>query len=112
MNFNLISQNKKTTPQCSRMAYLPSLKLLGDFWTLRLIDALKDGELRFCQLQRSAENVNPVTLTNKLKKLEQSKLIIRKELSSNQMAVSYQLTDTGRAALPIIRAIEDFTKIS
>ena len=54
-----------------------SIKLLGDYWTLRIIDSLESGELRFCELQRQIDNLNPVTLTARLKKLEDAELIDR-----------------------------------
>jgi len=87
-----------------------SLKLLGDFWTLRIIDALADGDIRFCDLQRTIDNCNPVTLTDRLKKLEEAKLLTRTEASDN--CVVYSLTDLGKNALPVIAAIDTFTRKS
>lgn len=87
-----------------------SLKLMGDFWTLRIIDALKDGHLRFCELQRLVGNVNPVTLTDRLKKLEDAGLINRTEEMEDKISVDYSLTSMGREALPVIKAINQFSK--
>ena len=87
---------------------IPSLKLLGDFWTLRIVDALSDGELRYCELQRSAGDVNPVTLTTKLKKLEQANLVRRTQKSN--IGVSYQLTELGRKMLPVLDAVNRFSE--
>lgn len=87
-----------------------SLKLLGDFWTLRIIDALADGELRYCELQRKIDNLNPVTLSNRLKKLENVRLIRRNEDLPIKIAVTYRLTKQGRAALPVVTAINQFSK--
>lgn len=86
-----------------------SLKILGDYWTLRIVDALQDGQLRFCELQRNVDNVNPVTLTNRLKKLEESKLISRSEETVDKVSVCYQLTENGRAVLPVLAAINNFS---
>lgn len=86
-----------------------SIKLLGDYWTLRIIDSLEDGELRFCELQRHVDNLNPVTLTTRLKKLEEANLINRHEATENKTAVSYTLTDNGKAAIPVLRAIDAFS---
>lgn len=83
-----------------------TIKLLGDYWTLRIIDALENGQTRFCELQRDVDNLNPVTLTARLKKLEDSGLVVRSEVSS---AVSYDLTESGKAALPVLRAIDTFS---
>lgn len=87
---------------------VPSLKLLGDFWTLRIIDALSDGEMHFCALQRAAGDVNPVTLTNRLKKLEEAHIIERNEESRTD--VTYQLTKLGGEILPVLTAINRFAE--
>jgi DNA-binding HxlR family transcriptional regulator len=84
------------------------MKLLGDYWTLRIIDGLKFGETRFCELQRSIDNVNPVTLTSRLKKLEEARLIIRSEETVDKISVTYCLTELGKEALPVIKALDRF----
>lgn len=88
-----------------------SLKLLGDYWTLRIVDALRDQELRYCELQRTLDNVNPVTLTTKLKKLEKSGIINRTEESVDKISVSYCLTQTGNDVLPVIDAVNLFSVV-
>lgn len=86
-----------------------SLKLLGDYWTLRIVDALCGQELRFCELQRSLDNLNPVTLTAKLKKLESSQLVKRTEESIDKISVTYSLTALGNSVVPVVQAIKYFS---
>jgi DNA-binding HxlR family transcriptional regulator len=88
---------------------LTSIKLLADFWTLRIIDALQDGELRFCELQRSTGNLNPVTLTSRLKKLEEADVVNRVEDTEDKVSVSYSLTPKGNKAVPVLKAINNFS---
>lgn len=88
-----------------------SLKLLGDYWTLRIIDTLSDGEVRYCEIQRQADGVNPVTLSNRLKKLEEAQLIERRE-SPDAHAVAYSLSSLGREALPLLEAVNKFGQAS
>ena len=85
------------------------MKLLGDYWTLRVIDTLKNGEARFCEIQRNLDNVNPVTLTTRLKTLEQARLIVRHEETLDKISVSYSLTNLGREVLPVIKALDRFS---
>jgi DNA-binding HxlR family transcriptional regulator len=87
-----------------------SLKLLGDFHILRIIDTLQDGPIRFCNIQRQLDNLNPVTLTDRLKKLEQAGIVDRHEDDEN--SVHYSLTATGRAALPVLDAINTFSSVT
>ncbi len=86
-----------------------TLKLLGDFWTLAIIDALASQELRFCEIERALPDINPVTLTNRLKKLEQTGLIERREETVDKLSVTYRLTKQGRGIMPILAAIQEFT---
>lgn len=88
------------------------MKLLGDYWTLRIIDALKLGEVRFCELQRSLDNLNPVTLTSRLKKLEEARLITRSEETVDKISVCYSLTLLGEEVLPVIEALDKFSEKS
>ncbi len=87
-----------------------TLKLLGDYWTLRIIDALSGGETRYCELQRRLDNLNPVTLTARLKKLEQAQLVGRREETCDRVSVAYSLTTLGKQALPVIKAMTDFSQ--
>lgn len=104
MNANFIMKTTSPDDVCA-----DSLKLLGDYWTLRIIDALHDQELRYCELQRAVDNLNPVTLTAKLKKLETSQLVRRTEESVDKISVTYSLTGVGLSVLPVIRAIKYFS---
>lgn len=95
-----------TTLNLNNKTCVPTLKLLGDFWTLRIVDALSEGGMHYCELQRSVGGVNPVTLTSKLKKLEQADIVKRKEESRTD--VTYCLTGLGKKVVPILAAVNDF----
>jgi len=86
-----------------------SLKLLADFWNLRIIESLENGPLRYCEIQRAVGNVNPATLTKKLQSLEDASLLVRKE-EREHIAVTYSLTALGKKAIPVIEAIDAFSK--
>lgn len=91
---------------------MEAIKLLGDYWTLRIIGRLGADETRFCDLQRAIDNCNPVTLTNRLKRLEEAGLINRIVDPDEKNCVVYNLTGLGREALPVIAAINKFTEKS
>ncbi len=86
---------------------VPSLKILGDFWTLRIVDALKIGNLRYCELERKIEGVSTVTLSNRLKKLERAGIINRHEQS--RADVVYSLTKIGEKIIPVLDAVNNFS---
>lgn len=83
-----------------------SLKILGDFWTMMIIDVLSDGPLRFRDLEQKLEHVNTATLTTRLKNMQQAGLLHREEVS--RADVSYELTDLGKQAVPIMKAVSNF----
>jgi DNA-binding HxlR family transcriptional regulator len=85
------------------------MKLLGDYWTLRIIDALRASEVRFCELQRSTDNLNPTTLTSRLKKLEAARLVSRSKDTVDKCSVTYSLTELGKEVLPVIKALDHFS---
>lgn len=95
------------TPEQTVTTCEKSLRLLADFWNLRIIEALKNGQLRYCEVQRAIGNLNPATLTKKLSELENAKLLKRTE---DHAAVSYELTTLGTQALPVLSAIDTFSK--
>jgi DNA-binding HxlR family transcriptional regulator len=87
-----------------------ALELVGDAATLFIVDSLSHGEARFCALQRAADNMNPVTLTRRLKKLEQLAIVERREETVDKLSVSYRLTQRGRGLLPLLRDIKQYAK--
>jgi DNA-binding HxlR family transcriptional regulator len=86
------------------------LKLLGDYTTLRIIDFLHAGELRFTELQRALGDANSVTLTKRLKHLESVGILDRREATFDRQSVTYSLSDVGKGLVPILREIQTFTR--
>jgi DNA-binding HxlR family transcriptional regulator len=90
---------------------LPSLKILGDFWTLRILDVLADGStLRFNEIERHLEDVNTATLAKRLKEMQENELVTRTE--NSRADVTYTLTPLGNEALPLLNAVNHFSDAS
>ncbi|HVI69430.1 MAG TPA: helix-turn-helix domain-containing protein [Magnetospirillaceae bacterium] len=87
---------------------LKSIRLLGDYWMLRIISSLEDGPQRYSEIQRLATGISPATLTNRLKKLEEAKLVQRTEESRAE--VLYTLTMLGQDAIPFLAALNTFAQ--
>ena len=96
-----------TTLDTTNRICIPSLKILGDYWTLRIVDVLSGGELRYAEIKRRIDDMNPVTLSTRLKKLETNGLVKRTE--SSRADVSYALTDLGRKAIPVLEAVNAYS---
>lgn len=97
-----------TTLHTKQPICLPSLKILSDYWTLRIIDELSNGsELRFNEIERRLGSVNTATLAKRLKEMQESRLITR--IESSRADVAYRLTDLGREAIPLLNAVNHFS---
>lgn len=83
--------------------------MFGDMPTLAIVYFLADGPKRFTELQRLT-CVNPVTLTARLKRLTEQRVITRAEHTTDRQAVSYALDEMGEQAVPIVREIERFAR--
>lgn len=94
-----------TNPVCK-----VSLKILGDYWTMLIIDILSDGPCRFRDLEQQIEGINTATLSARLKSMQEYGLINRTELS--RADVTYTLTDLGERAIPILHAVNDFSNFA
>jgi len=79
------------------------LRLLADYCSLKVIDLLRGGAMRFSEIHRALGDANPVTLTDRLKKLETAGFVLREAETLDKQSVLYSLSRTGQAALPIIK---------
>lgn len=86
-----------------------AIKMIGDDHILCIIGNLKDGGMRFNEIQRVTK-VNPATLTARLSKLEKDGILSREEETLDKMSVVYQLTEKGKALLPIFNEITKFAE--
>lgn len=97
-----------TTSTTLQPVCLPSLKILSDYWTLRIIDELSSGDpLRFNEIERRLETTNTATLSKRLKDMQDADLITRVEKS--RADVTYTLTPLGYEAIPILNAVNHFS---
>ena len=100
-----------STASCARSKCIrKGLEIFGDAWTLFIIRSLSGGTKRFCGLQRELDNVNPVTLTSRLKKLEKLGFVERKKDLEDKLSVNYSLTKKGVGMLPVLHQIETFAQ--
>ncbi len=79
-------------------------QILGARWTLQIIHHLRQRR-RFCELQALVGGVNPRTLSQRLKFLEEQGLVRRCPISEAPRHVEYELTDKGRDLLPVLDAL-------
>ena len=86
-------------------------EVLGDKWTPILLRYFTNNTtVRFCQLQELTGNINPRTLSARLDKLEKLGIIAR-ESTTSERRCTYELTEKGKAFLPVLRSMEDWSRV-
>lgn len=83
-------------------------ELIGNKWTPLIIRDLTDGCKRFSELERSLRGISPKTLSERLKRLEESGVIGRHCYAEVPPRVEYKLTEKGHALIPVIDTMRQF----
>ncbi len=92
-----------------------TMRLLEQKWTLQVVKELGSGKRRFCQLQHAlrgdsrhgaARDVNPKTLSQRLKSLEAYGIVTRRMVSDIPPNVEYELTCRGHDLVGVIDSID------
>lgn len=84
-----------------------AIHMIGDEHILCIIGNLRDGGMRFNELQR-AIGINPATLCGRLAKLEEVGIVNKKRETVDKLSVVYELTEKGEGILPIVDAFGKF----
>ena len=103
MNANI--KNKSVDSGCPVKT---AAKVIDGKWTSLIIRELMTGKKRFKELERGLDGITPKVLTQRLRHLEQSKLITRKAYATIPPTVEYQLTPLGEKMLTVVVAMADF----
>ncbi len=82
--------------------------LIASKWTPLIVHDLSEGPRRFMQLEHACPGISPRTLSERLHMLEGEGIVIRRSYPESPPRVEYELTDKGRALLPIIDAMRAF----
>ena len=71
-------------------------------WKPIIVNALKQGTLRFGQLRRETPEATRKVLTEQLRELEDDGIIMRKSFGEKWERVEYSLTRYGRTLVPVL----------
>ncbi len=92
---------KQSTEECP---VTKTAELLSDTWTMRLMHALLEKPLKFCELERALEGISTRTLTRKLEKL------LAEGLISKAPTGGYAATHKGKGLRVIEKAMRAYGK--
>lgn len=83
-------------------------RLIQGKWAILILHDLSEGPVRFNELQRRLSKMTHATLSNQLKHLEASHLIIRTEYPQIPPKVEYSLTEIGKRFQPVLDSIQQW----
>jgi DNA-binding HxlR family transcriptional regulator len=83
-------------------------EIIGAKWTALLVHDLSEGPRRFSELEHSCLGISPRTLSERLRALEDERIVERRSYPESPPRVEYELTEKGVALLPIIDAMRSF----
>ena len=83
-------------------------EIIGNKWTPLIVRDLARGHRRFSELERSLSGISPKTLSERLKRLEEARVVDRACFAEVPPRVEYSLTAKGFALLPVIESMRAF----
>jgi DNA-binding HxlR family transcriptional regulator len=96
-----------TSEQCAVRAegLARAFQFLGKRWTAVLLGHLSERPAGFRELSRAIGGVSDSVLSDRLSDLAAGGLVVRTVDEGPPLAVSYALTDSGRALMPALNQI-------
>ncbi|WP_094762367.1 MULTISPECIES: winged helix-turn-helix transcriptional regulator [Intestinimonas] len=87
-----------------------ALGLIGGKWKMQILCALSNnGPTRYNRLKKTLDRVSNTVLANALRELEEDGLVLRREYLEVPVRVEYEITAPGRALVPILDRLGDWS---
>ncbi len=99
-------KNSKSTPTD---ALSGALALVGDRWSLLVVNALMEGPQRFAELQGALPGIATNVLTQRLRQLEADRVVLAVPYSARPVRYAYSLTETGRDLGGAVRLLSQWS---
>lgn len=79
-----------------------AVEILGERWTILILRELFLGPKRFSDLRSALNGISPSVLAERLARLEERRIVARRELPPPAASVVYELDEAGRALRPLL----------
>lgn len=97
-----VRKNRSPRPLCPLG---DCMAVIGGAWAPNVIWYLNAGPRRFSELRQDIPDVSAKVLTQRLRELEERRVVLRRVVPTSPPSVEYELTELGREFLPAIEAI-------
>ena len=89
-------------------AYHRAVELIGKRWTGAIVFVLLDGPLRFSEVKVLVPDLSDRLLSERMKELEQRKIVERHVSDGTPTKVCYELTEKGRQLAPAMAELKSW----
>ncbi len=92
----------------ARICLNEAFEILGKRWNGLIVNSLLAGDLRFSDIADRIPDISSRMLAQRLKELENKKIIVREVYPETPVKILYSLTQKGRDLGPSIHSIQDW----
>lgn len=85
-----------------------TIRIIGGKWKPLILYLLREGSLRYSELQKNIDGITQKMLTQQLRQLEIDGLLTRKVFPVIPPHVEYTLTKRGLSLLPLLRSMAEW----
>ena len=103
-----MTKQKPITPtecKATLSSIADALYVIGGKWKLRIIVALREGNKRFNEMQRTIDGISAKVLASELKDLELNGFIVRKVYTGSPVVVEYEITEYSDSLNEVLHAL-------
>jgi DNA-binding HxlR family transcriptional regulator len=86
-----------------------AVELIGRRWTGAILSSLLAGATRFSEIRDSIPGISDRLIAERLKELEEQRIVVRQVTPNRPPQVSYQLTPKGQALGPVLDGITSWS---
>jgi DNA-binding HxlR family transcriptional regulator len=79
-----------------------AVEILGERWTILIVRELFLGPKRFSDLKAALNGVSPSVLADRLARLEEKRIVAKRDLPPPAASIVYELDEAGRALGPLL----------
>jgi len=105
-----LSNERLSEAQCKTTltSIADALYVIGGKWKLRIIVAMKEGNRRFNEMQRTIEGISAKVLSAELKDMELNGFIKRNVFTGTPVVVEYELTEYCETLNDVLHALSSW----
>src|SRR5437764_12961684 len=95
-----------SAPYDMRCPIARTLDIVGERWTILILrDLVVSGPRKFQDFERSLAEISPNTLSTRLKRLEEARIVERRFYEQHPPRAEYLLTEKGNELPPVLKVL-------